>query len=88
MTNCNDCYEDGIPLPTANKPTISAEANKWLQDELYRIQVEMYEKGKLDALKALQETLPALSDDLFKREIIMQFINKAILLINEQIGAK
>lgn len=88
MNNCNYYYEDGIKLPTTNKPILTPEIEKWMQDELYRIQIEVYAKGKLDALKALQETLPKLSDDLFKREIIMQFLNKAILLINEEVSVK
>ena len=59
-----------------DKPLLSPDIQKWMEDELFRIQVEMYERGKIDCLKSLLDAIDSLHESIFTKASILMLIQK------------
>jgi len=59
-----------------DKPLLSPDIQKWMEDELLRIQVEMYLLGKKDILGSLLDALESLSEINFNKPNILMLVRK------------
>lgn len=71
-------FQDGLRLPTNDHPSLPPDLAEWMKTELLRIQEQMYQMGKIDAIKAVEQLFLITHESFFTKENLLAVIKNTL----------